>query len=387
MNGEVISFFEKFTCLADKCPDNCCRAWDMPVDSETLEHYEAVSGKDGLLLRLKLTRNREGDVVLRTLWGKCCNLNKDGLCKLQCNGQSEFMPKVCKLYPRNTVAYGDYHLGMLDLSCIAAAKMFVETEGRLEFVPAPEDMPIYWTIDDVYEDFVCDLREDLNNVLDYLWNAETSLWIIERDIFAHCFAMHCHLVRDDAEGARYLPFDIDSIKDMCEEQWPRILEMRISEDTSDYPFFPMSFINELIYQNIPEDYLMMYHPKVYKLLKSYKRQFGKITESSADRAFMGNWKDICEKHSWLSDKIKSYFSYKLQMNYLNASIDYYVLEPVLLAMLNVQFLMVLVITADGKGDELSPKKFAELIAENERLLSHNKVFNSEAMQRIRSELF
>lgn len=387
MNGEVISFYENFTCLADKCPDNCCRAWDMPVDSETLERYRSTEGKEGLKLQLKLTHNKEGDVVLRTLFGKCVNLSKDGLCKLQCNGQGEYMPKVCRVYPRNTVAYGDYHYGMIDLSCIAAAKMFVKTEGRLEFVPEPEDMPIYWEINDVYDDFVSDLRADLDEVLGYLWNAEESLWIIERNIFAHVYAMHLHLVRDDIEGARYMPFEIEALEEMSEETWPAILRERASEDMGEYPFFPMSFINELIYQNIPEDYLRLYHSKVYKLFKSYKRQFGQITESGADRAFMGNWMEICEKYDWLMDKMKSYFSYKLQMNYLNASIDYYVLEPVLLAMLNVQFLMVFIITADGKGDRITKGLFAELIAENERLLSHNKVFNSEAMQRIRNELF
>ena len=387
MNGEVISFFENFTCLADKCPDNCCRAWDMPVDSETLEHYAAVKGVEGAKLNLKLTRNREGDIVLRTLLGKCCNLSKEGLCKLQCNGQSEYMPKVCRLYPRNTVAYGEYHYGMIDLSCIAAALMFVETEGMLELVPAPDDMPIYWNIDDVYDDFVLDLRDDLARVLEYLWNCDESLWIIERNIFAHVFVMHQHLVRDDIEGARYMPFDIEELEQDDEDIWPVILKLRTEEETQDYPFFPMSFINELIYQNIPEEYLKMYHPKMHKIIKSYKKQFGKITESGADRAFMGNWYDICEKYDWLMDKMKSYFSYKLQMNYLNASIDYYVLEPVLLAMLNVQFLMVLIITADGRGDEFDLAKFAEFIAENERLLSHNKVFNSEAMQKIRNELF
>jgi len=387
MNGEVISFFENFTCLADKCPDNCCRAWDMPVDTDTLAEYQKAEGTEGLMLKLKLARNREGDVVLRTLFGKCCNLSKEGLCKLQCKEQSQYMPKVCRLYPRNTVAYGNYHYGMIDLSCIAAAKMFAKTDGRLELVEAPEDMQIYWNIDDVYEDFVCDLRNDLDSVLDYLWDTDESLWILERNIFVHVFAMHQHLVRDDVEGARFIPFDIETLTDVIEDTLPAILKTRLEKESENYPFFPMSFINELIYQSIPEDYLMVHHPKVYKLFKSYKRQFGQITESGADRAFMGNWKDICADNEWLMEKMKSYFSYKLQMNYLNAAIDYYVLEPVLLAMLNVQFLMVMIITADGKGDSLSVEYFAELIAENERLLSHNKVFNSDAMQKIRNELF
>ena len=425
MNGEVISFFENFICIADECPDNCCRAWDMPVDTETLEKYRETEGWEGIKCRMTLTRNREGDMVLRTPFGKCCNLSRNGLCKLHAAGKMELMPKICRLYPRNTVAYGDYHYGTLDLSCISAAIIFVRHDGRAEYVEAPEDMPIYWNIEDVYEEFVHDLREDLDKVLDYLWGSDESLWVIERDIFAHVYGMHQFLVKDEAEGARCVSFDVDEIRELCSDNLPWILEMRspakkdgntdeddIEEDEDKiieedydkviekdedkriekhvddiYPFYPMSFVNELIYQNLPEAYLATYHPKINRLIKSYKKQFGKVTESYADDFFLDRWNGICEKYRWIEKKLKSYFSYKLQMNYLNAAIDYYVLEPVLLAMINVQFLMMWAIIEDGEDKTMTLDHFAELIAENERLISHNKVFNADVMAKVRSDLF
>ena len=41
------SYFEKFRCIADKCPDSCCRGWDVVVDDETNEFYKTVGGEFG----------------------------------------------------------------------------------------------------------------------------------------------------------------------------------------------------------------------------------------------------------------------------------------------------------------------------------------------------
>lgn len=437
MTQEVISFFDNFKCAATECKSNCCKAWDMPVDEKTMEVYANEPGIKGKMRRLTIKNNSSGENVMRTPFGRCCNLSKEKLCKLQLDERTDLMPKVCRLYPRSIVAYGRakdavnaavndsasaddvkvnqnepyYVRAMLDLSCIEAAKLFVESDGRLECVGVKEPLEIYWDIDDAYPEFIDFLREDLDKMLDYLWfeypepvlpervfgdlicdddtpakvKDADELWRRQKGIFAHAYGVHLKLVRDDLAGAREIGFELgDNIGE--NDNIPKLVEMREASET-DYPYLPMSLINSLMYNKLPETYLGMYHPKMLMLVLNYRRQFGKVLVNNADRAFKGTWDDLCEKYDWLADKIKNYFSYKLQMNYLNAAVDFYVLEPVLLAMLNTQFLMIFIITYCGGKKPLTRAKFAELLSETEKLLSHNTVFCKEAMQEIREELF
>lgn len=363
----------------------------MPVDEETLKKYHEATGKEGLKLALSLGHNREGDIVLRTPFGRCCNLAGDGLCKLHRDGKLEYMPKVCRLFPRNTASYGEYELGMLDLSCIEASRLLIESNGRQKYVTAPEDMPIYWKLDDVYPDFVEDLRIDLESILDYLWKeADENATILRlrekmKGIFIHAYGMHQRLVRDDLEGARGIPFE--PAFECEEEKTPEILSRCI--ELKESAFFPMTFINELIYGNIPEEYLRRYHKLIYRLTKQYKKLFGGISESEADAFYDKKVRKVLEKNSRLENMLFQYFSYKLQMNYINAAVDYYVLEPVILSILNVQFLMlfIIVFVEEKENGCIDKRELALLMSENERLISHNKVFNADVMNKFRMELY
>lgn len=386
MEAKVIDFYNNFICLADKCSDNCCKAWDMPIDAATLELYEQAQGAEGRKLRRSVKRNLEGDPILKTRFGKCCNLTSNGLCSLHCAGDTHLMPRVCRVFPRNTISYGGITLGTLDLSCSEVARLFFEQEGRRYFIDAPEDYEVYWDVKEADADFALKLLNDLNQMLDLLWNEEDSIWNIELKLFAHVYAAHLKLGRNDIEGALGVPFSTDYISENFAGELPWLLKERSKAIYNNVPLIPFSFINTLIYQNLPDAYMVLYHMKMYKLVTSYKKQFGKLGEDSADRAFAGTFDSICEEYPWLMPKMKEYLSYKLQMNYLNASVDYYVIEPVFMAMLNVQFLMLFIITWCGADKGFSQDIFINLLSENERLLSHNTAFASEVMKRFREEL-
>ena len=36
MKLRIPSYYEEFSCIADKCKDNCCIGWEIDIDEETI---------------------------------------------------------------------------------------------------------------------------------------------------------------------------------------------------------------------------------------------------------------------------------------------------------------------------------------------------------------
>ncbi len=389
MKSEVISFFYDFNCIADKCSDNCCRSWNLTVDEETVSKYKAEPGEEGRKLRYSIKKTSDGGYCLRAPFGKCIHQDKCGLCKLQSGGNSEHLPKVCRLFPRYTVSYGGYDVGVIDLACEEAAKLFLKQKGRLSFIESREPLEIYWSIPEADFDFAKTLREDLEIILDRIWDeSRGDLWEIQKDCFAHIYKEHLKLVKNEFADPDKTDFDRGKLLEEHYGELTWLMQERYKDIYDGLPFIPISFVNKVIYTEFSDWYLVFYHPRSFKLLWLYKKYFGKLLESEADKIFTDKLKELYKKYDWLEEKLKSYFSYKLQMFYMGASLDYYLIEPMSLAVFCTEFLVLLVIThTEKQGNEFNVNVFAKILSENERLISHNVSFRERVMKRMREELF
>ena len=37
-------YFDRFRCIADKCPDSCCKEWEVQVDDDAAAYYRSLPG-------------------------------------------------------------------------------------------------------------------------------------------------------------------------------------------------------------------------------------------------------------------------------------------------------------------------------------------------------
>ncbi|MBR1862037.1 MAG: flagellin lysine-N-methylase [Lachnospiraceae bacterium] len=389
MEPLVISFFYDFNCIADKCSDNCCRSWNLTVDDETLKKYMEEPGREGKALRKSIKRTSSGEYCMRAPFGKCVYQEKDGLCRLQKENRTEHLPKVCRLFPRYTVSYGGVETGVIDLACRPAAELFLKQEGRLKFIPAREKLDIYWDIPEADGKFAGHLLRDLELVLDRIWAAEDyrAFRNAQKDCFIHIYGEHLKLVRNDLEGLLEVPFDKSFLERKYPDEIPWMIKERCKEAFDGLQLLPVSFVNDMLYGWFPELYLFFSHRGAFKLILDYKRYFGKVFESKADEFFSERLEKIFEKNSWLPGKLRSYFSYKLQMLYPGASVDYYMPEPFIMALLFLAVLEVFVITFYEKEKRMDREILSGLIAKTDRLLGHNTTVRGKVMDKVRRELF
>ena len=136
-------FFRDFVCAASACPDSCCRAgWEIVIDPDTLNRYEALPGPDGARVRAAVVPACRGaqcapgsaeelssdeEPLLRQDENRVCVLlDPDGLCHAQKVFGHESLCRVCREYPRFHREFGNLTEHGVSLSCPTAFRLAAE---------------------------------------------------------------------------------------------------------------------------------------------------------------------------------------------------------------------------------------------------------------------
>lgn len=392
MRTDVISFYEEFNCIAGQCPFSCCKGWGIALDEDTCTRMKREPGIRGILLSLLMKKDKREGALMRRVAGRCPFLQLDGLCRLQKRGRQDLLADVCRLYPRRVICYGSRREVTLEMSCVHAAELFLQHPGRLRFVPLDQEMKPVWSIRNRDEEWLAFLMADREKILDYLW-AKGDFAEKVKQIYRYVYVENAWLMRDHWREEEPLPLPLSGDRDMvgdwweCEAKELSVFLPRITPKDGLLGFFPIRFLNDLIYGYFSEQPLEVRNPFLHRMLRKYKAQFGDLREDEADVYFDSGMRALFAKEPGLELTFVSYFSYLLQQTYCQAYEDYYILSPVLLSLLHVEFVMLLFLVADRDGEELNRKTQAAIFANTERSLRHNLVLNERIRKKIREEFF
>lgn len=107
---------ERFTCLADKCEDTCCRDWAVAIDRPSLDRMKEVmsttpEGRERLVRLVVLgspSRHAEGLAQIQLdERGACPLLEEDNRCGVHAAFGEEALTTTCAIFPRTALAVGD----------------------------------------------------------------------------------------------------------------------------------------------------------------------------------------------------------------------------------------------------------------------------------------
>lgn len=122
-------YYNRFHCIADRCPDTCCRGWDVDVDKDSASFYSILPGPFGERLRGSLQSTEEGYCFPLTKEGNCPFLDRQGLCDIYKNVGEDALCLTCREFPRYFAGCAEYEQRDLSLSCPEAARIFFEEDG------------------------------------------------------------------------------------------------------------------------------------------------------------------------------------------------------------------------------------------------------------------
>lgn len=403
MCTKEISLCKNFHCLGPDCPRNCCKGWHIPVDEATMARYLDLPGEEGRRIRIHLTK-RKGLYVYRRIFGACPFLNSDRLCQFQANGNPELMPLVCRYYPREIMRYSDYTEITLTLSCIAAARLFVNHPERMAWADAPEAEP-FWDVANEDADFLAFLRADREKIQDVIWQEDIPLECVWSGLYRYVEREHGLIM----ENRLTVLSEVD-IRDF----FPQTNEMNaagermsagkaegetgsgISAGETEEPlnrkptlaFFPITVLDRMILNHIDYGFLLVREPKAASLIMKYNHLFKNLYVDTADREFSDAVHEMQAKNPGMEKKYRAYFSYNIGQLYLKAYENYFILRQFLFAVLYTELYMLFELVAaktDGTGGVLSDERQAEILALTETCVRHNPDMTKNLFNVIRQD--
>lgn len=122
----VPTYFDKFRCIAEKCPDTCCIGWEVDIDPKTAEKYTEISGGLGYKIKKHLTSDETGCHIFTLCDGdRCPFLNERNLCEIQSEKGEKLLSKTCTFFPRFFDDFGNFREMGLGFGCPEAARIIL----------------------------------------------------------------------------------------------------------------------------------------------------------------------------------------------------------------------------------------------------------------------
>ncbi|MBR1441603.1 MAG: flagellin lysine-N-methylase [Lachnospiraceae bacterium] len=289
MKYRKLSYFDEFHCRAGECPENCCRGWQIPLAEEDLTRYREMKGEKALGLNLRILLGGK-DPFLNPSGGICPYLlEKEGLCELQKKRGEEYLPLVCKLFPRRQINYGPVTEQSLFLSCVEASRLFLEHESDLHYIEVENgpDLPVYGDNDD--EAYFRRVEESRERIFELLHDSCVRSASGEAEDFSG-FEETLKRIRRYAGKLQdaCIRYDSDSLKQLCENPVPVYGKEDADEeklpDKSLFPL-PITVLNELMSTRFYQKKMKEKIPELYRLCHVYFRIFDPLTEEAGQERF------------------------------------------------------------------------------------------------------
>lgn len=195
-------YYSTFRCIADKCPDSCCKEWEVEVDDSAAQAYRSLPGDLGDRLRQVLRDDPEWGTVMTIENGRCPMWRSDGLCRIQAELGHDALCKTCREFPRLRHDYGSFAELGLELSCPEAARLILTTPPTAPVLRQVEggEAPDY---DEADMSILLDTRQA---ALQCIHNSQYSL--PQALILLYFHALHAQTLLDGGEPPVFHPEEI-----------------------------------------------------------------------------------------------------------------------------------------------------------------------------------
>lgn len=262
-------YYKHFSCKADKCRHTCCSSWRIPISRTEYQTLMNMECSDDLYRRVQRAFEEPDFVTddcyryISFNWLGQCPVQEEGLCALHSEKGEQFLPKVCRLYPRSLKKVYGYNIATCSSSCEAVLEQlydydgmkitsdYLEMEPELQYDVSEEDVRQIKYFQDLLKDRSTTLAESIYQICS----------IINEDEFIRDYTSD----QDPLNEALQLLTRFSHSNQRLQETAQQVID-RYSNDREsylrdkkafeqDYPgwmeFFERVINNSMIYENFP----------------------------------------------------------------------------------------------------------------------------------------
>lgn len=262
-------YYKNFKCKCNNCRHTCCESWKIPISFNEYNRLIGMECSADLHQRIE-SSFVDPDFVSENCykyisfnWLGDCPINKEGLCMLHQEAGEEYLPAICRLYPRSLKKINNQLVACCSSSCEAVIETLYEKDSLNIICDELEEKP----------NIICEIDQSAVSQLlqfqDILKDRNTSLVSSIKDI---CILVNpkqfkkdydssinpldeCFKILDKlADSNNFLGNIYQQIKQRYQDNYP-LYDSDKEEFEKHFPkwmsFFENVINNSLLYENFP----------------------------------------------------------------------------------------------------------------------------------------
>lgn len=172
-------YYKEFSCIAGACKHSCCVGWEIDIDGDSLQRYQALEGPMGVEIRSHISTDGDTPHYILAEQDRCPFLQEDGLCRMILELGEDALCQICADHPRFRNDFAHQTEIGLGLCCEAAGQLILKRQKPVtlevlwddgnEVQEDPEELTLLSFRDmlfSILQDRSCTIDERLDELLD-----------------------------------------------------------------------------------------------------------------------------------------------------------------------------------------------------------------------------
>ena len=338
----------------------------IPVTDEDYDRFLLDEGLLGKRLVLALKTASGDQRVLNYSCGTCRFHTRKGLCSVQLKKGHDFIPQVCRDYPRFYRNYRAFEERLIDLSCEEGARLLIDTDALSFTVYEGEadSLPCCTNDDLGFLEALCRTR---GSVIDALWSVSSYEELSNElnRLLTYLRICEQRFVAGETDFLSTNPYDT------FQYNGPVTKEL--------FPFDAETY-DQLLSREFKGLPLWRTNPTLSRLCKLYFRSYQKkLTHPQAwEQIYVRFAENFPEEYSFFV----TYYSYYLYGYFLRSFEDYSFYKNAALGVLHLNMILLFSVLSADNGGELTKEQKASILSSYTK-----KAFYNEELQGGMYELF
>lgn len=140
MRNITVDLYQDFYCIADACPNTCCKGWHIDIDNDTYKKMLDNEDKLGIAVTDWIEKTDKGYAVKLQSNTLCPLLNEKKLCKVVLTLGPSYLGHTCTEYPRFHRTFGNVMEYYLAPSCADVIDKLMSKE-KICFYTSEDNSP------------------------------------------------------------------------------------------------------------------------------------------------------------------------------------------------------------------------------------------------------